>query len=965
MLRQSVLVMCCVLGLAGSALAGLDPDLAVYWPLDEGAGTVANDLTGNGHNGTISAGPAWVTPGKIGSGALQFTGSGDVRGSHVALDSRSFTIAMWVNPTLPSGSQIVFSTQSSSATALNLHLRLGGPGASDAPVNGIRFGFYNIDLDSPANVLTANTWQHLTFRYDFTAQQKTLFLNGTQIAQNTSTAFLATTGDIILGSWAGGNAFTGMVDDFQIYQRALTPAEVGKIMAGLADASLAQNPVPDDETTDVPLDTKLSWTAGEFAATHDVYFGTNFDDVNTASRSNPMGLLVSQAQADAEYAPVLEYGQTYYWRVDEVNAAPDNTIFKGEVWTFTAEPFAYPIADVTATASSFQPGMGPENTINGSGLSAADEHSMELKQMWMTIGGFPAWIQYEFAQVEKLHEMWVWNSNQILESFLGFGAKSVVVEYSLDGETWATLEGVTEFAKATSAATYAHNTTVDFGGVMAKFVKITINNNWGGAIPQTGLAEVRFFYVPVKAFEPTPAVAATGVSVNTNLAWRPGREATSHKVYIGTDNNAVAGGAVTAATAAGHAYTPASLDFATTYYWKVDEVGDAGTYAGNVWNFTTEEFAVIDNFETYNDDVDAGTTIWHAWIDGVTTKASGSQVGYDESPFAEKKVIHGGVQAMPMMYDNSASPFYSEAEYTFATPKDLTAGAAESLRLYYRGVAPAFVETASGSILMNGIGADIWGTSDQFRYAYKSLSGNGSMIARVNSIYNSNAWAKAGVMIRQSVEPGSIHAFMALTPGGSGGGNGASFQRRTATASDSANTDATTVFAPPYWVKIDRTGDKFSVYISPDGAAWTQLGESLTIAMPGSVLIGLAVCSHDAAVATGAEFSDVKTTGNVTGAWQIAEIGIAQPTGNSVEPVYVTVKDNSGKSKTVVSADAFATAQMGWQQWLIPLSEFSSAGVKTNAVKSIVVGVGNKTSPTKGGAGIVYIDDIGFGRSLQ
>ncbi len=464
MLRRSVLVMFCalVVGLAGSAFAGLDPDLAVYWPLDEGAGTVAADLTGNGYDGTISTGPTWVTPGKIGDGALQFTGAGDVRGSHVAIDNRSFTIAMWVNPTLPSsGSQILFSTQSSGATGLNLHLRIGGPASTDSPVSGIRFGFYNIDLDSPANVLKSNTWYHLTFRYDFEAQQKTIFVDGMQVSQNTSTAFLATTGDIVLGSWAGSAYFTGIVDDFQIYLRALSATDVVKIMAGLADASLANSPSPDDGVTDVPLDTPMSWGAGEFAATHDVYFGTNFDDVNTAGRTNPMDVLVSQDQAAAEYAADLEYGQTYYWRVDEVNAAPDNTIFKGGVWTFTAEPFAYPIANVTATASSAQAGMEPVNTANGSGLNEADEHSTDLKQMWMTTGlAKPDWIQYEFANVEKLYEMWVWNSNQILESFLGFGAKSVTVEYSVDGQTWTTLEGVTEFAKATSTATYAHNTTV-------------------------------------------------------------------------------------------------------------------------------------------------------------------------------------------------------------------------------------------------------------------------------------------------------------------------------------------------------------------------------------------------------------------------------------------------------------------------------------------------------------------------
>ncbi len=352
-------------------------------------------------------------------------------------------------------------------------------------------------------------------------------------------------------------------------------------------------------------------------------------------------------------------------------------------------------------------------------------------------------------------------------------------------------------------------------------------------------------------------------------------------------------------------------------------------------------------------------------MDGLTTQASGSQVGYDESPFAEKSIIHGGIQSMPLMYDNSASPYYSEAEMAFDTPQNLTVSGAQNLSVYFRGVSPSFAQTASGSILMNGIGADIWGTSDQFRFAYKSLSGNGSLVARVNSLYNSNAWAKAGVMIRQNTDPGSTHAFMALTPAAPAAATAPASSGDLAAGGDSTNTDSTVVMSDqPYWVKVDRTGDKFSTYLSPDGVAWTQLGEAQTITMTGSVLIGLAVCSHDAAIVTGAEFSDVKTTGTVTGDWQIAEIGATQREGNSAEPVYVTVKDNSGKSTTVVNADAFATARTGWQEFTIPLTTFTSAGVKMTAVKSIVIGVGNRTTPTAGGAGTIYVDDLGYGTPL-
>ena len=181
---------------------------------------------------------------------------------------------------------------------------------------------------------------------------------------------------------------------------------------------------------------------------------------------------------------------------------------------------------------------------------------------------------------------------------------------------------------------------------------------------------------------------------------------------------------------------------------------------------------MIDDFESYNDDIDAQTTIWQAWIDGMTNQASGSQVGYTDSPFAERAVVHSGKQSMPLTYDNTKSPFYSEAERTFDTAQDLTAHGADSLSVYFQGIA-----------------------------------------------------------------------------------------------------------------------------------------------------------------------------------------------GNSAEGLYLTVKDSAGKSKTVASSNASATTAASWQQWKIPLSEFTSAGVKMTAVKSIVVGVGNRTSPTAGGTGKVYIDDLGYGRS--
>jgi len=135
-----------------------------------------------------------------------------------------------------------------------------------------------------------------------------------------------------------------------------------------------------------------------------------------------------------------------------------------------------------------------------------------------------------------------------------------------------------------------------------------------------------------------------------------------------------------------------------------------------------------------------------------------------------------------------------------------------------------------------------------------------------------------------------------------------------------------------------------------------------TITMGANAYVGLAVTSHNASVAASAQFSNVTVTG-ATGAWEVAEIGVAQAS-NSPETLYVTVADSAGKTKTVIHPDPAITVATTWQSWQIPLSEFTAAGVNMARVKKMTIGVGNKSAPTAGGAGILYIDDIGFGRPI-
>ncbi|MHC4518341.1 MAG: discoidin domain-containing protein, partial [Planctomycetota bacterium] len=272
----------------------------------------------------------------------------------------------------------------------------------------------------------------------------------------------------------------------------------------------ASNPSPASEATDVPRDVGLSWSPGQFANRHDVYFGTVLDDVDTADRANALGVLVSQDQDANSYDPSV----------------------KGRLWSFTVEPFAYPVENILATASAAEAGSGPENTVNGSGLDADDLHSIEATDMWLAVGGVdPVWLQYEFDRVYKLHEMLVWNYNVMFELVLGFGLKDVTIEHSLDGVEWTVLVDV-EFAQGTAMPDYAANTVVDMGGVAARFVRLTVSDNWG-MLTQYGLSEVRFTYIPVHPREPVPGDGETEVNVEAILKWRAGREAAAHEVYFG------------------------------------------------------------------------------------------------------------------------------------------------------------------------------------------------------------------------------------------------------------------------------------------------------------------------------------------------------------------------------------------------------------------------------------------------
>ncbi|HUT44926.1 MAG TPA: discoidin domain-containing protein [Sedimentisphaerales bacterium] len=475
----------------------------------------------------------------------------------------------------------------------------------------------------------------------------------------------------------------------------------------ISDVADAADPYPAYGATDVQTDVILSWTPGLYADRHDVYFGTDFNDVRDATATNDTSGVYKGRQDSNNYPVIgtlnLDLGETYYWRIDEVNAPPGPT-YKGKIWSFTVEPVAYQISgeNIIASASSSAPDQEPGNTVNGSGLDESGllHGNYSAGTMWLSslTGEQPTWIEYEFDKVYKLREMRVWNFNESWEQNIGLGFKEVKIEFSIDGADYTTLGTTHEFAQGPGLADYAHNTNVDFGGVPVKYVRLTANSNWGDILNQYGLSEVQFLYVPVQAREPYPDSGATDVAVDVVLSWRAGRQASEHDVYFSTDEQAVIDGSAPVQTVTGAGYGPMSLDLGQTYYWRVDEANSAESPAmweGEVWSFTTQEFFVVDDFESY----DAGDNqIWYSWIDGLgygspgvpfdPGNGTGAAVGDETTAsYTEETIVHSGSQSMPLSYDNNkqGSFKYSEVEFKLIRNRDWTEHGIAALSLWFYG----------------------------------------------------------------------------------------------------------------------------------------------------------------------------------------------------------------------------------------------------------------------------------------
>jgi hypothetical protein len=908
--------------LAGSA--STSADLVGYWPLDGDA----LDASGNGLDGTISGNVVPIADRtgfpdsamQFGGGASDYVDVGDPPQLQL---TGAMTLAAWVSldSSNTNNARIFAKAGGSGARSWSLNIEASSGGvANPATFQISASGASNISISDP-EPLPTDEWVHLAGVYK-PGEATEIYVNGEFKARNTTdipTSQFSNNGrTILIGNRndCSNCGWLGSIDDVRIYDEALTEGEILTIMAGEPRSS-AFHPDPPDGAIQEDFWVTLSWLPGYFAVSHDVYLGDNFDDVNEGTadtfRGNQTDGFTIAGIAGFAYPDGLVPGTTYYWRIDEVNEAEPNSPWTGDVWSFS----------------------------------------------------IPSRIAYNPVPVDGAESI---DLNVTLSWTAGLGAKFHTIYL---GENFEDVNNDTE-GISIGTASYTPSSLK-----LAKTYYWRIDESDGF---DTYKGEVWSFTTVGAVSGPNPANGAVGVSPAQILTWDAGAVAASHEVYFGTDTNAVANATKASLEYKGarllgeESYDPSGLALATTYYWRIDEVNDAGPdspWAGKVWSFTTGNYFVIDDFESY----DAGENqIWFAWHDGLgygtpdtadyyPGNGTGAAVGDETTAsYTEETIVHDGAQSMPLVFDNNKQGYskYSQTELTLNAVRNWTADGVDELSIWFHGnpaSVGSFIEAPAGTYTMTGSGADIWYAADEFHYAFRTLTGVGSIQAQVLSVDNTNTWAKAGVMIRETLDTGSKFAAVYITPG-----NGCRFQARTdtgidATSDTSVVTAEQTAITSPYWVKLERdAAGGFRGYYSADGFNWKAMSwNPQNISMSSNVYIGLALTSHNAGATCQAQFSNVAFTGNVTGQWASQDIGILS---NDPEPLYVAVSNSSGAPAVVYNDDPAAAQVDTWTEWVIPLSEFSDQGINLTNIDSIAIGLGTQGTTVAGGSGKMYIDDI-------
>jgi len=504
-------------------------------------------------------------------------------------------------------------------------------------------------------------------------------LNDTVIA-TLENANLTTIGRVLIAcDAAAGTTGTLYIDNVQI---------------GIVFAEKAKDPSPESGAMHPDTWVTISWKPGDFALSHDVYFGDNFDDVNDGTGDTFRG---NQAAANYivgfpgfAFPDGLVNGTTYYWRIDEVNDLDPNSPWKGNVWSFKVPP-----------KTAYYPDPA----------DAAEQVAPDADLSWTE--GFGA----------KLHTVY-------------FGDNFDDVNNAAGGLP----QGATNYTPGPLKLAKTYYWRVDEFDIIEMYKGDVWSFTTEGAVGS-----------------PNPANGAVDVKQTQIITFSPSVYAVSHQLYFGTDKDAVKNADTGSPEYKGtkalgaESYDPGKLELDATYYWRIDEVNDVNPdspWPGILWSFTTAGFLVVDDFEDY----DSGDNqIWYAWKDGLGYAAHGNEPAYpgngtgsavgDESTasFTEETIVYGGSQSMPFWYDNSIL-MYSEVQKTLTYPRDWTEEGVGVLSIWFRGdsanaAEPMYVALNGSAVVThdnpNAAQIDNW---TQWTIDLQAFADQGVNLANVNTI---------------------------------------------------------------------------------------------------------------------------------------------------------------------------------------------------------------------------------------
>ena len=737
------------------------------------------------------------------------------------------------------------------------------------------------------------------------------------------------------------------------------------------DANLVYPP-DDVNQTFASLDVILSWKPGLGATQHDVYFGT----------VSPPPLMSSQQDANT-YDPLgeLNYGTTYYWRIDQFDGTSTT---EGDEWNFTTIP-----ADLGLKGEYY-------NNTELKDPMVLTRKDLNINFDWGSKSPAPDVVNADSFSVRWTGELEVPDTDTYTFSIYALGEDGI--------RLWVDDIPLIDSWESFDPSASENRPSID---LIKGRVSIRLEfreTAWGASCKlfwktpsmiEREIIPVGKFYQLLKAWSPNPANRATDVRRDPILSWRKGEGAAVHDVYFSTDKTKVTDADRTnpldVLVSEGQdpcSYEPGILEFNTTYYWRIDEVNLANVtpiWIGSIWSFTTGNFLVVDDFEKYDANC---IRLYYTWRDGLDFSAypdcgvgayagngTGAIVGGIEYPWVEREAenVHNGSQSMPITYDNTKLPYYSEA---YADTNILDCGTnwtlegVKDLGLWFQGYPDyrgSWNEVGGTHTIIAG-GDDIFLMKDEFRYVYKQGDRNfnlWSIEACVNSVEDTNDWAKAGVMIRNTLKPNSINAAVVVTPA-----NGVSFQYREETGGNSTSTNIMEITAP-HWVRLtlerEPGYDIISAYHANDVAGapdmWTQIGTEVLWDDPlyrfKEGYIGLCVTSNSPGELCRGVINKVKTTG-ASGDWTSQEIGIPY---NAPEPMYVILQDSDSSGIVYYTdandnIDANVTQTENWMEWRIDLNDFHVQGVNLNNVRRMYIGFGDRANTQPNGTGTMHIDDI-------